>query len=236
MTNKYNKQSYHKTIAISHGSGGISKTEVKISEFFIEKGFQVQIFDHFSSLRIKKLNWGYSRGLIDNHDVSLLNLVRTIDAEQCLSKYHLGLSLGGYIGLNNTNLFERIFCCYPGILPILKAQFMVNINRIRIFEGTNDMWTKLPPYLRKLFKLGQVYSIPQAYHSFMSFNKNKNCEVYSYKFKELLVCEETLSKIQLKHSSLAKNGTSKKIISKNKTDQNGIKIVLNNIINEVTSG
>lgn len=208
-------------------------SEVKIADFFLEKGFEIELFDHFTPLRIDKLNWGYLTGLVDSHETSLLELVESIDSVQCTSQHHLGFSLGGYIGLNNAHLFKTVFCCYPGILPIIKSHFTENVDKIHIFEGSEDMWTRFPSELRPLIHGDHFHIIDGAYHSFMSFDKDKECPVYSYQFNELFADRPTLSQIQLNHSSISKFGSFKKIVSRNKTHKDGIRTVLNKILKEI---
>ncbi len=233
ISKKNSNRIYHKTLAISHGSGGLSLSEVKIADFFLEKGFEIQLFDHFTPLRISKLNWGHTNELLDTYSTTLLELIETMESLQCVSKYHLGFSLGGYLGINNSHLFKGVFCCYPGVLPFIKKRIVENREKIYIFEGSEDSWTKFPNELKSLISKRNLLTIDGAHHSFMSFNKDKDCQVYSYEFDDLLTDRNTLAQIQLNHLSIAKFGTFKKVTSKNKTHHAGMNIVLNKILKEI---
>ncbi len=190
-----------KTIAISHGSNGISQSEINIADFFLSQGAEVELFDHFSSLKIEKLNWGYSDEYKDHFNVSLWDFLQSIPEGASQAQIHLGLSIGGYFGLSSPLSFERVFAVYPGVLPLHKDSFFKNQNRVHIFQAELDSWSKLPADLKKELKDSQTSIIKRTHHSFMAHEKDKIARVISFDFENLFVEKDVLENLFFDYES-----------------------------------
>ncbi len=223
-----------KTIAISHGSNGISQSEINIADFFLSQGVEVELFDHFSSLKIEKLNWGYSEEYKDQFSVSLWDFLQSIPEGASQAQVHLGLSIGGYFGLSSPHSFERIFAVYPGVLPLHRDSFFKNLSRVHIFQAELDSWSKLPAALKKEFKDSQISRIKQAHHSFMAHEKNKIARVISFDFENLFVEKDVLENLFFDYESFKSQSSQFEHIDVLlKSDEPARRAILNQILNDL---
>lgn len=151
---------------------------------------------------IERLNWGEAK-FEDTFDVSLQDLIETftdVDTKECV---HVGMSLGGYLGIARADLFEKVYAVYPGLLPLPREGFLKNSHKLHVFVPEHDNWCKIPKALESHLQRSQKTLLEGAYHSFMSLEKNKVAQVFRYEFGEALIPGEFLKNYKLSHKSLS---------------------------------
>jgi hypothetical protein len=159
-------------ILISHGSGGVGAAEWGAAKFFLKNGYKVGLLDYFSKWNIDKLFWSYQDHNSDAHTVSFNTILTNINfpTEKIV---HIGFSLGGYLGLINSNKFYKNFCFYPGILGYLGQQ---NFDNTTVIIAENDNWCTFNN------TFNNTWFAKDCYHGFMIPNKNKDIPVAKYNF------------------------------------------------------
>lgn len=192
-----------KHVYISHGSAGPGLTEELVAKTLLDKGINVTIFDYFKKHGIKKLFWWDHPALYDNYDVSLLDIT-DVDFPYGKNKFHIGFSLGGYLGLTHSNHFQQNFCFYPGCLPLPKEMQFFDYSNTKIYIGLNDNWCldSLNLFLENVKVAPEVVYLNNCYHSFMSINKNLEIEVIKFSITELFVDNDTLDSIKFRTDKL----------------------------------
>jgi hypothetical protein len=218
------------SITISHGSKGITLSEIKLADFFLENNFIVTLVDHFSPLGIKELYWTDQVKEPFELDVSVGQLLDTMPPPIDPDGYHLGLSLGGYLGMNHAHKFKKVFSCYPGNLPLDSDIVEHHSDKIYLFYGSNENWTPPDENMKRVIPSTQIFEIEGANHSFMSFDKNKVFAANRYQFQKVVVERPILYNIGLRHSSLAQFSDWMPVEVKNLSCEKSKKFVLEKII------
>lgn len=227
---KKNLSSAGPHITISHGSKGITSTEIQLTDFFLGHDFTVTLVDHFSPLGIQELLWIPQPEVTALQSISLQDLIETLPPPLHTNSIHLGLSLGGYIGINALWPYKIICACYPAPLPMGKATLSRNSSCIYLFYGKSDNWTPPPPQLLNIIPQDQQFALEGAHHSFMSADKNKVFDVNRYSSLYFTVEDSELRQMGLDHESLAKWGDYESIVVHNKTCEKSKLFVLNKIL------
>jgi hypothetical protein len=195
-----------KHVYISHGSAGPGLTEELVAQTLLDKGINVTIFNYFKKHGIDKLFWWDHPSFIDQHEeVSLLDLAN-VDFHYGNIKFHIGFSLGGYLGLVHSNQFTQNFCFYPGCLPLPKKMKLFDYSNTKIYIGSNDNWCldSLNQFLANIKSAPEIIYLDDCYHSFMSIDKMLETEVLKFTTNEQFVDNDTLHSIKF-HTEKLKN-------------------------------
>ena len=127
------------TLAISHGSGGISSIDWRFATIAYEHGYNVCIVDHFTSRGVKSQWWHQVEQWPSIHDRAddLLKLSINFKVDRLL-----GISAGGTTVLTVQSKFNAPgFVVYPLLSPITAS--MLSARNIEIHTGEDDDWTTL---------------------------------------------------------------------------------------------
>ena len=172
-------------ILISHGSGGVGGAEWNAAEFFLKNGYKVGLLDYFSKWNISNLSWCDDKHLKDNHSVSFNTMLTdiTFPNEKIV---HIGVSLGGYLGLLNSEKFYKNFCFYPGILGYLNQR---NFDNTTVIIAENDNWCTFDN------TFVNTWIAKDCYHGFMIPNKDRDITIAKYNFPATMTREQYLKLI-----------------------------------------
>lgn len=222
-----------KTIVLSHGSTGVGTSEIFLANFFLNHGYDVTIIDHFLPFGIDHLSWG-DGAFEDYHpDVTLSDLLDTFFDVTWSHSVHIGMSLGGYLGVARAELFSKIYALYPGFLPLPKEGLFEQLHKIRLFVPEYDNWCKIPePFISQLHP-AQIQLMKGAYHSFMSIDKNKIARVFSYEFEKPFVPKSDLKNYNLSHKCLSAHAKCEKLDVPLRSDPHISKLVLDLILKDL---
>jgi len=156
-------------IVISHGSGGIGNCELKLKKEFEELGHEVILNDYFSPHGIDCLYWT----LEDEHDVTLQEMIYDIPfPDECI---HIGLSLGGYLGLVHSEKFVSNHIFYPGMLGFTKEILSKDYSNTTVYSAELDNWCdNITEFCDQAKNISHI-RLANCYHGFM--NKNNSFEV-----------------------------------------------------------
>lgn len=167
-------------VLISHGSGGVGSAEYVTADFFLKQGYTVGINNYFSKYNINCLYWAEDDHVRDEYNISFEQMLTEIDFPT-YKIFHIGFSLGGFLGLLNADKFERNYVFYPGILGITSSLVEKNYSNTVSFIATQDNWTKEGyDIFENLALLPPTKIVFDAYHGFMIPNKNR--EIYIAKY------------------------------------------------------
>lgn len=192
-----------KHVYISHGSAGPGKTEETIAQILINEGINVTILNYFAAYNISKLYWFDSPRYTDDHDVSLADIIN-LDFSYGVRKFHIGFSLGGYIGLANSDKFIKNYCFYPGCLPLPARLELFDFSNTKIYIGANDNWCNqgIESFLTVASGEIGVNYIPNCFHSFMSIDKSLNTQVIRFHVTDHFLDRPTLAEIKFNIATL----------------------------------
>ena len=189
-------------IVISHGSSGLSISEIDISNTFLDQGFIVQLIDHFKTFSKKKFNWGYRDKYIDKEPINIEQLYRSLDCLLPENNIHLGFSLGGYLGLAFQSYFQKVYSFYPGYLPFDEQISYLKWDNIKIYIPENDNWCLIPKEIQHFIPTDNIVIVNNCFHGFMSSKKDKVAHVSRYHFIKQFYPLHQLSKININYEGL----------------------------------
>lgn len=188
-----------KLILISHGSGGIGEAEKHTAKFFIEQGYKVGIIDYFRPYNIKKLWWNYEEKFLDLHDTTFDNMLRLTHSfnEEII---HIGFSLGGFYGIQNSEKFLLNFCFYPGIFCFTNNHIEKDYSNTTVFTAGQDTWCNNYQSFSSLCKVPPAeIKIENAHHGFMIPDKHNKFTVAKYNFPVLPISLENFKSLKPNH-------------------------------------
>jgi hypothetical protein len=224
---------YHQKeiICISHGSSGFGETEKYIGDYFNNLGYQVIFNNYLSDNGIEKLNWYNSAEFNDEYNVTLnelCNMVLPIDK----SIIHIGFSLGGYVGIVNSDKFIKNYCFYPGILPLHDSIKNKDFSNTTFFLPQYDNWcTNTQSFINELRTSPKVIYI-DATHGFMLLNKDRSFDVLTYDFP-IFVNQNELEQFVFNHKILTSKYKHQYTTVNLRSDYIAASICLEYIVNEI---
>lgn len=201
---------------------------------FVDDGWFLQIQDPFRVLGISKLFWSYGENFEDKYSISLLDLIEVLDPPPWDEASHLGVSLGGYLGMATADWYKNIFSCYPAPLPF-PEEIEPALKKVYLFIGENERWCLLPQSISSLIEAEKRFVLAKAHHGFMSRNDNKLIDVYHYTFFQSFVSRSKLRQIQFDHTSLSAFSTARKINELVAFDKDAQDFVFKKIVEVVSS-
>lgn len=224
---------YHQkeVICISHGSGGFGETEKYIGDYFNTLGYQVIFNNYLLDNGIEKLYWYNSKEFNDEYDVTLdelCNIVLPIDKPII----HIGFSLGGYVGIVNSDKFIKNYCFYPGILPMHRSVKHKDFSNTTFFLPQHDNWcTNTQLFINKLDTSPEIVYI-NANHGFMLLNKDSEVEVLTYEFP-IFVDRNELDQFVFNHTTLTSKYKNQYKTVRLQSDSTAAGICLEHMVNEI---
>ena len=123
-------------IMISHGSGGIGAAEYNTARYFLEQGYRVVLHDYFAKAGVSKLFWNYEPDFQDAYTVTFHDMLTNIKLPEHRI-VHIGFSLGGLLGLLNSEKFYKNFCFYPGVFGLPQNK---NFDNTTVIVAEHDNW------------------------------------------------------------------------------------------------
>lgn len=221
-------------ILISHGSGGVTSAETSLSKFFLKNGFTVGIVDYFSKWGIKKVNWGYFDPIIDSHSVTFKDMFESINLNFSKQVVHIGLSLGGTLGLYHSNKFFKNYCFYPGIIGFTNSMVNRDYSNTTVFLAEHDNWCDNYKYFESNCILPpKKLNIPNVYHGFMSPRKNKTIDVARYNMGVEIISEKDFFDLLPNFCYLSEKYSYDKAVVKLKHDKTQSTICKEYILKEI---
>ena len=154
------------TLAISHGSGGISSIDWRFATIAYEQGYNVCIVDHFTHRGVKSHWWHQIELWPSIHDRSddLLKLSTNYRIDKLL-----GISAGGTTIITAQSKFDVPgFAVYPLLSPITAS--MLSSRNIEIHTGENDDWTTLKhaqKFCELMINNNVKLNVHPGYHAFL---------------------------------------------------------------------
>lgn len=186
-------------ILISHGSGGIGSAEWNTAEFFLKNGYKVGLLNYFSKWNISVLWWNFEENYRDNYDVSFNKMLTDIKFpnEKII---HIGFSLGGFLGLLNTEKFILNFSFYPGIIGYTKDIVSKDYNNSTVFIAELDNWCDNYTFFEQLCLIpANKIIVRKSHHGFMIPNKNKNFVGAKYNLPCNIITDEEFNALRPNH-------------------------------------
>lgn len=174
-------------ILISHGSGGIGANELSLRDYFVEHGFKVGLVDYFSKWGITKINWCYIEKLKDTYEVTFNDMLK-LDTEFDEKIVHIGFSLGGFLGIKNSEKFLKNYCFYPGIVGYTAEMVDKDYQNTTVILGDKDNWCDNYESFENACAIPPKKIIAKnATHGFMSPGKNIKIPIAKYIFKDSIM-------------------------------------------------
>lgn len=161
-------------VIISHGSGGLGSAEYELANFLDSLGVYVIFNNYFERNGIDKLYWCSDTRLYDTYNTSFQDILHMNIADDELDCLHIGISLGGYVGLYNAEKFKKNFIFYPGIIFLTDSLINKDYSNTEVFLAQYDNWC-----LQSYLDLHQSLQYPpnvhylSSYHGFMIPDKDK---------------------------------------------------------------
>ena len=229
-----NNTIYHKKeiICISHGSGGFGDSEKYIGNYFNKLGYQVIFNNYLAANGIEKLYWHNSTYFNDEYTATLNDLCSMVlpDNKPII---HIGLSLGGYVGIVNSDKFIKNYCFYPGILPMHHSIKNKDFSNTTFFLPEYDNWcTNTKQFIDTLDIPIKSITINNTKHGFMLLNKNRSFNVLTYDFP-MFVNTTELDQFVLNHNVLTSKYTHQYAVVHLQSDSAAASICLEYIVNEL---
>lgn len=188
-------------ILISHGSGGLGKSEFNVAEFFLKNGYQVGLLDYFSKWNIEKLWWSDLEPFTDKSIESFYKILTDINFPN-LNLVHIGFSLGGFLGILNSHKFIKNYCFYPGIVAFTDSIVSKNYDNTTVFIPELDTWCEYSYFETNCKCPPKKIMLPNTYHSFV--NKDKDCliDVNKYFLPKYPITDKEFMNIKPNHTQL----------------------------------
>ena len=189
-------------ILVSHGSGGPGPAESNIAEYFLKHGYTVGLVDYFSPHNVSKLFWSDREDYKDTYSAKFKDMF-AITIPEYKRVVHIGFSLGGTLGLFNSEKFYRNYCFYPGMIGMSKFLLDKDYSNTTVITAEHDNWCddyhafhsecKNPPK-RLIAK--------DCYHGFMIPDKNKTIPIVKY-FTNKNITKKDFANLGPNHNVLA---------------------------------
>jgi len=199
-------------ILISHGSGGLGIAEFTTAEYFLSNGYRVGLLDYFSAYNISNLWWNHEEKFMDAYQTTFSKMLTHFDLPYEYKIVHIGFSLGGFLGIINSNRYFKNYCFYPGIIGFTDNLVCQDFSNTTVFNALRDQWCSY-------YEFEQNCKIPprridlDACHGFMIHGKNKIVQIAKYKLLTDPISNSEFCKLKPCHIFLAnKYGYEKKEI------------------------
>jgi len=215
-------------ILISHGSSGIGNSEYKIAEFFLKKGYRVGLLDYFSKWNINHFWWSYHEDYTDEINISFENILSQLYLPYKDKIVHIGCSLGGFLGLLNSEKFYKNYCFYPGVIGFTEKLIKKDYSNTTVFEALKDNWCDYEVFHNYCIKPPKRVQI-NAHHGFMSPNKDRIIDIAKYQMPLFPISDVEFYNLKPSHIYLNFKYGFKKEKVRLKYDKNYAIICLNQI-------
>lgn len=191
------------TIVVSHGSGGIGKSELNICDFFLQRGHRVTMIDYFSPHGIGKLFWDYGLYNQDEHDISFKQMFDDVSIADHGKLVHIGCSLGGFFGIYHSNRFVRNYCFYPGVIGFTQEMVERDLSNTTVFLAGRDQWCdNYHVFHDRCISPPHLISV-DCYHGFMIPGKDITIPVAKYRFPGHPISDEEFGDMSPHHQRLS---------------------------------
>lgn len=189
-------------VYISHGSGGVGSNEWNIASFFLSAGYTVAILDYFSKHGIVKLLWDYNPKSTDNYSISFNDML-TANIPNYKKIVHIGCSLGGFFGLQQSIHFTKNYCFYPGVLAFTNAMLLKDYSNTTVFFANMDNWCDNYFSFHNQCTTPPAVKTVDAYHGFMIPNKDVVIPVAKYNFPITPISQDEFDNLVPNHTRLS---------------------------------
>jgi hypothetical protein len=169
------------TLAISHGSGGISSIDWRFATIAYDQGYNICILDHFTHRGVKSQWWHEVELWPSIHD--RVDDLLKISIDYKINKL-LGISAGGTTIITAQSKFNVPgFAVYPLLSPITAS--MLSAKNIEIHTGLDDDWTTLTQaekYCTLMINNNVELNAYPGYHAFLKPGEDRYIpEVISFR-------------------------------------------------------
>ena len=193
-----------KLVLISHGSGGLGTAEYTTAEYFLSHGYRVGLLDYFSKYNINNLWWNYEERFRDNHSISFETMLTDFVLPTQYKIVHIGFSLGGFLGIINSEKFYKNYCFYPGIVGFNEHLVNKDYSNTTVFIANKDEWCDYSGFESNCLMPPNRVNI-DAYHGFMIPDKDKIISVAKYNTPKTKISNTEFYNLKPCHSWLEMN-------------------------------
>jgi hypothetical protein len=219
-------------ILISHGSGGIGAAEYNISEHFLKAGYQVGLLDYFAKHKIENLWWNYEERFRDDHRVSFETMLTDIVFPHKYKIVHIGFSLGGFLGILNSEKFIKNYCFYPGIIGFTQEHISKDYSNTTVYVSKKDEWCDYEPF-EKNCTMPPKKIIKDTFHGYMIPNKDTEIPIAKYNLPNKIISKTEFYNMKPCHRWLAHNYGYKEKIIRLQYDKESCIISVNEILEDI---
>lgn len=190
-------------IVISHGSGGVGSAETFTRDFFLVKGYEVEIIDYFTPHGIKNLWWSDGENQ-DDHDISFKEMFDNVAFPEG-DIFHIGFSLGAFLGIYHSDRFAGNYLFYPGVLGVTREMLEKDYSNTNVIIASEDNGkNKYETFKSMCSKPPSMhYYLTGAHHAFMITDIDRSFDMVRYGNLGKVMDDKEFEELRPNHSYLA---------------------------------